>query len=108
MKYSPRKTAQKLAHNLTSILQYFSSAGFAVQTICLDLEFKKLRGLLTHTVINTNAAKETCDKIYYKIQMTSHSHHSQTSSSLSIMAKCLSSQIGYFQCLEPKRADLLS
>ncbi len=47
----------------------YGSAGFVVQTAMMDMEFDKLKELLTNIAQNTTAAREHVGKIEQKVRV---------------------------------------
>jgi hypothetical protein len=56
IEYLPSRTAKRLALTLEQVLQVYTRGGFVVQTMMMDMEFKKLVDLLPNVTINTTAA----------------------------------------------------
>jgi hypothetical protein len=69
IKHLPSRTAKHLVHTLERVFRIYGSAGFVVQTTMMDMEFDKLKDLLTHVALNTSAAREHVGKIERKIRV---------------------------------------
>ncbi len=57
------RTAKRLVHTLEQVFMIYGSAGFVVQTAMMDMEFDKLKKLLTNVALNTTAAREHVGEI---------------------------------------------
>ncbi len=66
IKHLPSRTAKRLVHTLEQVFKIYGLAGFVVQTTMMDMEFDKLKELLTHIALNTTAAREHVGKIEQK------------------------------------------
>ena len=58
VKFMPNQTATQLACKLKRIISLYSTAGFIIQTILLEMEFDKVVPGIAEVVINTSAASE--------------------------------------------------
>ncbi len=56
IEFLPSRTAKRLALTLERVLKVYARGGFVVQTMMMDMEFKKLVDLLPNVAINTTAA----------------------------------------------------
>ncbi len=63
IEHLPLCTANCLVHTLEQVFRIYGLAGFVVQTTMMDMEFNKLKDLLTHVALNTTAAREHVGKI---------------------------------------------
>jgi hypothetical protein len=52
----PSRTAKRLALTVERVPKVYARGGFVVQTMMMDMEFKKLVDLLSNVAINTTAA----------------------------------------------------
>jgi hypothetical protein len=69
IKHLPSRTAKHLVYTLERVFRIYGSAGFVVQTTMMDMEFDKLKDLLTHVAFNTTAAREHVGEIERKIRV---------------------------------------
>ncbi len=69
IEHLPSRTAKRLVHTLEKVFRIYGSAGFVVQTTMMDMEFDKLKDLLTHVALNTTAAREHVGEIEQKIRV---------------------------------------
>ncbi len=58
IEHLPSRTAKRLALTLERVFRIYATAGFVVQAAMMDMEFEKLKTLLTHVALNTMAARE--------------------------------------------------
>ncbi len=65
----PSQTAKLLALTLEQVMKVYTRGGFVVQTMMMDMEFKKLVGLLPNVTIYTTAAQEHVGEIERKIRV---------------------------------------
>jgi hypothetical protein len=63
IEHLPSHTAKCLVHTLERVFRIYGSAGFVVQTTMMDMEYNKLKDLLTHVALNTTVARDHVDKI---------------------------------------------
>ncbi len=63
IKHLPSHTAKHLVHTLKQVFWIYGLAGFVVQTTMMDMEFDKLKDLLTHVALNTTAVREHVGEI---------------------------------------------
>ncbi len=63
------RTAKRLAVTVEQVLKVYARGGFGVQTMMMDMEFKKLVDLLPNVAINTTAARVHVGEIEQKIQV---------------------------------------
>jgi hypothetical protein len=69
IEFLPSQTAKRLALTVELVLKVYARGGFVVQTMMMDMEFKKLVDLLPNVVINTTAAQEHVGEIEQKIRV---------------------------------------
>ncbi len=69
IEYLPSRTANRLIHTLDRATQIYRKAGFRVQTVLMDIEFKKLKDRMPYVVLNTTAAREHVGEIEQKIRV---------------------------------------
>jgi hypothetical protein len=55
------------------VIRVYTRGGFVVQTMMMDMEFKKLVDLLPNVTINTTAAREHVGEIERKIRVIKES-----------------------------------
>jgi len=68
-KFTPSRTAKKLAAGITRMMDLYARGGFQVDTVLMDNKFEKLRNLVPILAINTTAAKEHIPEVECKIRL---------------------------------------
>jgi hypothetical protein len=68
-KFTPSRTAKKLAAGITQMIDLYARGGFQVGTVLMDNEFEKLRNLVPILAINITAAKGHVPEVECKIRL---------------------------------------
>ena len=58
MEPTKNRMANQLGENLMNVVKPYTRAGYEVETLFMDMEFDKLKAILTNWNINTSAARE--------------------------------------------------
>jgi hypothetical protein len=69
IKFLPLQTAKHLSLTLEQVIRVYGVAGFIVQVALMDMEFEKLKDVMSNITINTTAAREHVREIERKIQV---------------------------------------
>ncbi len=69
IEYIKSRTAKRLVHTLERVFRIYGTAGFIMQTVLMDMEFKKLKDKLLNVILNTTSAREHVGEIKRKIQV---------------------------------------
>ena len=69
IEFLPSRTILSLANSLRRVVTMYAKAGFVVQTAMMDMEFDKLKSVMSELVINTTAAREHVGEIERKIRV---------------------------------------
>ena len=54
---TPALTSTQLAKSLSIVLKLYSQGGFVTQTIFMDIDFEKVKDLLTYVAVNKSTAE---------------------------------------------------
>jgi hypothetical protein len=69
IKFLPSRTAKQLANGIEHVARIYGRAGFIVQISMMDMEFEKLKDLLSNIALNTTATQEHVGEIERKISV---------------------------------------
>jgi hypothetical protein len=67
--YLPSRITKHLVHSFEQVFKICATAGSVVQVAMMDIEFEKLKDLITNVTLNTTAAREHVGEIEQKIRV---------------------------------------
>ncbi len=69
IEHLPSRTAKRLVHTLERVFRIYTTAGFVIQMALMDMEFEKLRTMMSHVALNTTVAREHIGEVEQKIRV---------------------------------------
>ena len=69
IEHLPLRTAKRLVHTFERVFRMYATARFVIQTALMDMEFEKLRTIMSHVALNTMLAREHIGEVEQKIRV---------------------------------------
>ena len=69
VEHLPSRTAKHLVHTLERVFRIYAAVGFVIQVAMMDIEFEKLKTMMTQVALNTTVACGHIGEVEQKIRL---------------------------------------